>query len=149
MSLTSVSRLPSNSYDDTALGMSKGEASRKPSVFSAYFKKFVRQELSACMSPTPSLCYSAVFFCMLTVAAIPLGAALFWQTLENTEVILRYDNFTLNDKTRLTNDERKEIIQRGNETHTENHIFSISENMNSPVTIVHTNTQISQNTWQY
>ena len=142
MSLTSASRLPSNSYDDTALRMSKGGASRKPSVFSAYFKKFVRQELSACMSPTPSLCYSAIFFCMLTIAAIPLGAALFWQTLENTEVIFRYDNFTVVEPPlSTTNDDRTQrIVQSGNGDLQTGHTFTVSEAMESPVTILHTNT---------
>lgn len=102
------------------------------SLVSSYFEKFLRQELKACLSPIPKLFLTVLFFFLLTVVTIPLGAAIFWQTLLNVEATIRYDNF--NPETGiLTNLERKQRILNDNFNRTVSLKFDISEEMEGPV----------------
>lgn len=111
----------------------RASASWIPGGVSDLFHRFVRQEVTAFFSPVPSIFYSAMFFFVLTVVTIPVGAALFWQALENTEVILRYDNFQLMNGTLLSNRQRREIIMNDTVPVIMNYSMIVPETLDSPV----------------
>lgn len=108
--------------------------SRVVAYISDYCERLIRQELTACLSPIPSMFYSALFFFVLTVVAIPLGAALYWQTLENSEVEIRYDNFQLNAmENPLTDVQRRDIVTHPRQNFSRLYPIRITEGLESPV----------------
>ena len=108
---------------------------RRSTVFSNYVEQLLRQELPSCMSPIPSLLYSTVFFLLITVVTIPFGAAMFWQTRENTEVILRYDNFAVGNQPsdREAQIERRNIVINPEDNFTTEFSIPVPETLDSPV----------------
>lgn len=76
------------------------------SVFKEWWDMLRRQELPSFWHPLPSILWSILFFAVLSVITVPLGSLIIWQTLENTELIVRYDSFPINNNSEVNNTQR-------------------------------------------
>lgn len=105
------------------------------SVIKDWWDMLRRQELPSFWHPLPSVLWSILFFAVLSVITVPLGSLIIWQTLENTELIVRYDSFPINSNSAVNNKQRLQAIRNNPENGTVlRSDMIVPRKMHSPVT---------------
>lgn len=119
---------------DFRLYETRGQNSRVITLFLNWWSLFLRQELPSFWDPRPSVFWSVLFFAVLAFLTVPMASIILWQSLENTEIVIRYDSFTIGSNQELNNSQREQILLNNS---TNGVVLrpnlTIPENLGSPV----------------
>jgi len=119
---------------DVRLYETRGRNSRVITLFLDWWSLFLRQQLPSFWDPRPSVFQSVLFFAVVSFLTVPMASIILWQSLENTEIVIRYDSFTIGSNQELNNSQREQILLNNSDNGVVvNTSFSVPENLGSPV----------------
>lgn len=114
--------------------MPSSTTDKEEKVWTKWFKKFARQEIASKWKPTPSKNWTVVFYMVVAVLFLAMGALFLEQTLNLVELRERYDD--KGEFAALNRNERFEKLQEINTDGKEATVqipMELKEEMKAPV----------------